>query len=163
MSSFDIVSEADVHEVENAFNQALREIKQRYDFQGTGALVEKNDKGFSLLANSEEKVKAVQAVLIDKFVKRKISLKFLDSKEAQPAGGQNWRMSIDLKKGIDKENAKKIVKIIKEDKKLKVTPAIQDDLIRVTGKKLDDLQAVMGMLKEKKDIPLALDFTNFRN
>lgn len=161
MPSFDVVSEADDHEVQNAFDQAVREIRQRYDFQGTDAKLERTDAGFKVTANAEDRVKAVSQVLEDKFVKRKISLKFLDKKDPQPAGGQLWSMELALKKGIDKENAKKIVKLIK-DKKMKVTPAIQGDAVRVTGKKRDDLQTVISMLKES-DFPLALAYNNFRD
>jgi len=161
MPSFDVVSEVDDHEVQNAFDQAVREIRQRYDFQGTDAKLDRTDAGFKMAANSEDRVKAVAQVLEDKFVKRKISLKFLDKKDAVPGGGSMWNQEIHLKKGIDKENAKKIVKVIK-DKKLKVTPSIQGDAVRVTGKKRDDLQGVIAVLKGE-DFPVELAYNNFRD
>ena len=164
MPSFDVVSEPDMHEVSNAFDQALREVRNRYDFQGTEAQLEQNDGGFKLSANSEERVKAIYGVLEDKFVKRKISLKFLESKDPEPAGGQSWNLVVSLKKGIDKDNAKKLVKLIKDDKDLKkVTPSIQGDSVRVTGKKKDDLQAAIAKLRSQDDFPLALTYQNFRD
>ncbi len=162
MPSFDIVSEANSHEVQNAVDQTERELAQRYDFRDTNVELSRSDKGFTLLANSEDRVKAAYDVLMDKFVKRKLSLKFLDNKDAQPAGGLMWRMDVTLKKGVDKDNAKQIVQTIKEDKSLKVQAAIQGDSVRVTGKKKDDLQAVMAMLRAK-DFPLELSFDNFRD
>lgn len=162
MPSFDVVSEVDDHEVTNAYDQAVRELRQRYDFQGTDAKIDRTDAGFKISANGEDRVTAAYQVLEDKFVKRKISLKFLDKKDPLPAGGQTFNMEVLLKKGIDKENAKKIVKFIKDDKKLKVTPAIQGEAVRVTGKKRDDLQAVIAMLKDK-DLPVALAYNNFRD
>ena len=163
MPSFDVVSEPDMHEVQNAFDQAIREVRQRYDFQGTDASLEQlDDEGFKAAANSEERTKAVAGVLQDKFVKRKISLKYLEVEDAHPAGGKNWTLSVKLKKGLDSPNAKKIVQMIKEQKKLKVTPSIQGDVVRVTGKKKDNLQEVMSFLKEA-DMPVALSFKNFRD
>ena len=161
MPSFDVVSEPDMHEVQNAFDQALREVRQRYDFQGTDAALEQlDDNGFKAAANSEERVQAVASVLQDKFIKRKISLKYLDVEEPQPSGGKMWNLSVKLKKGLDSPNAKKIVQMIKEKKSLKVTPSIQGDLVRVTGKKKDNLQEVMGFLRES-DLPVALSFKDF--
>jgi len=162
MPSFDVVSEAEAHEIQNAFDQTERELVQRYDFRGTGVELNRTEKGFSIVANSKDRVDAAYEVLTDKFVKRKVSLKFLDKKEAQPAGGQTWKMVIELKKGIDKDNAKKIVQMIKDDKSLKVTPAIQGDAVRVTGKKRDDLQEVIAMLRAK-DLSIELSFNNFRD
>ena len=161
MPSFDVVSEAEAHEIQNAFDQTERELVQRYDFRGTGVELNRTEKGFSIVANSKDRVDAAYEVLTDKFVKRKVSLKFLDKKEAQPAGGQTWKMVIELKKGIDKDNAKKIVQMIKDDKSLKVTPAIQGDAVRVTGKKRDDLQEVMAMLREA-NLEQPLQYNNFR-
>ena len=161
MPSFDVVSEVDEHEVKNAFDQAERELRQRYDFQGTDAKLDRTDGGFKLSATGEDRVKAVYQVLEDKFIKRKISLKFLDKKDPLPGGGQIWNMEVILKKGIDKDNAKTIVKLIK-DKKMKVTPSIQGDAVRVTAKKRDDLQQVIAMLKGE-DLPVSLAYNNFRD
>ncbi len=163
MPSFDVVSEADEHEVQNAFDQLVREIRNRYDFQGTDAEVERTDGGFKLSANSEDRINAMYDVLVDKFVRRKISLKFLDKQDAAPAGGTTWLMTVDLKKRVDKENAKKIVALIKAEKALKVTPAVQGEAVRVTGKKRDDLQKVMAHLKAQEDLPIAVAFNNFRD
>ena len=163
MPSFDVVSEANPHEVKNAVDQTIRELRTRYDFQGTDASVETTEQGFTLTANSEDRVKAAYSVLEDKFIKRKVSLKFLDKQDPEPAGGQMWRMVVLLKKGIDRENARKVIKLIKDEKSLKVTPAIQGDSVRVTGKKRDDLQAVIALLKKQEDFPLALAYENFRD
>lgn len=166
MPSFDVVSEPEMHEVQNALDQAQREIKQRYDFRGTDASLERSGDGFKLGANSEERVKAVHEVLIDKFVKRKLSLKFLDAKDPQPAGGQMWTQQVLLKKGVDKDNARKIVEAIKKDKSLKVTPAIQGDAVRVTGKKKDDLQVVIQKLRQMDaddELDVHVTFDNFRD
>lgn len=162
MPSFDILSEPDMHEVKNATDQALRELQQRYDFRQTESEIKTTDAGFELFANSEDRVKAVLEVLRDKFVKRKLSLKFLEAKEALPAGGSMFKMTVNLKKGIDKEQAKHIVQIIKNEKSLKVTPAIQGDAVRITGKKKDDLQEVMAMLRTQ-ELPIELSFANFRD
>ena len=162
MPSFDVVSKPDSHEVDNAFDQTVREIKNRYDFQGTDSEIERVGDGFKIKSSSEERAKAVASVLEDKFVKRKVSLKFLDKKDPEPAGGQMWTMAVALKTGIDKENAKKIVARIKQEKSLKVTPSINGDAVRVTGKKRDDLQAAIAVLKGE-DLPVALAFENFRD
>ncbi len=162
MPSFDILSEPDVHEVKNAVDQASRELAQRFDFRGTSSELKTTETGFELSANSEDRVKAILEVLRDKFVKRKLSLKFLETKPAQPAGGSNYKIIVTLKKGIDKDQAKNIVQIIKNDKTLKVTPAIQGECVRVNGKKRDDLQEVIAVLKAT-DLPLELSFANFRD
>jgi uncharacterized protein YajQ (UPF0234 family) len=161
MPSFDILSEADAHEVKNALDQAERELNQRFDFRGTSSTIKTTDEGFELMANSEDRVKAVWEVLRDKFVKRKLSLKFLENKDPVAAGGSNFKMTVLLKKGIDKENAKELVQIIKNEKSLKVSPAIQGEAVRVTGKKKDDLQEAMALLRQS-DFPLELSFGNFR-
>ncbi len=161
MPSFDILSEADVHEVKNAIDQAERELNQRFDFRGTSSAIKTTEEGFELSANSEDRVKAIWEVLRDKFVKRKLSLKFLENKDAVAAGGSTFKMTVLLKKGIDKENAKELVAIIKNEKSLKVSPSIQGETVRVTGKKKDDLQEAMALLRQS-DFPLELSFGNFR-
>lgn len=162
MPSFDIMSEIDAHELKNAVDQTEREISQRFDFRGTSSGIKTTDDGFELVSNSEEKVKAVWEVLRDKFVKRKLSLKFLDNKDPLPAGGSTFKMNVVLKKGIDKENAKQLVQLIKNEKSLKVTPSIQGETVRVTGKKKDDLQEAMAAIRAS-DFPLELTFGNFRD
>lgn len=162
MPSFDILSEADQHEVKNAIDQAERELVQRFDFRGTNAAIKTTDDGFELSANSEDRVKAIWEVLRDKFVKRKLSLKFLEAKDITSAGGSLYKQQIVLKKGIDKENAKSLVQLIKNEKQLKVTASIQGEAVRVVGKKKDELQEVMAVLRSK-DFPIELSFSNFRD
>lgn len=161
MPSFDIMSEPDMHEVKNASDQVERELNQRFDFRGTAAQIKVTDDGFELSANSEDRVKAIWEVLRDKFIKRKLSLKFLEPKEISPAGGSTFKQSVILKKGLDKENAKSLVQLIKNEKTLKVTPSIQGDAVRVVSKKKDELQEVMAILRAK-EFPLELSFGNFR-
>ena len=161
MPSFDIVSELDHHEVDNAVNQANRELAQRYDFKGTESSIEKTEEGLVIRSNSEGRLDAARDVLETKMVRRKVSLKSLDPQKAQPAGGSTWRQLIHLKEGIAKDKAKEIVKAIK-DGKLKVQGSIQGDVVRVTGKKRDDLQSCIAMLKEG-DFDLPLKFKNFRD
>jgi hypothetical protein len=161
MPSFDVVSQIDKHEVDNACNQARKEIAQRYDFKGTESSIEQTDEGIVIRANSEGRVDAARDVLESKMVRRQVSLKSLDAQKAQQAGGSMWRQLIKLKEGVSKEKAKEIVKVIK-DSKVKVQAAIQGDTVRVSGKKRDDLQDTIALLKEK-DFDLPLQFKNFRD
>lgn len=162
MPSFDIMSEPDAHEVKNAYDQTEREISQRFDFRGTKASIKTIENGFELSADSEDKVKAIFEVLRDKFVKRKLSLKFIEAKDITKAGGMSFKQTILLKKGIDKDNAKNLVQMIKNEKSLKIVPAIQGESVRVSGKKKDDLQEAIILIKTK-DFPLELTFGNFRD
>lgn len=161
MPSFDVVSEVDAHEVDNARNQASKEIAQRYDFKGTESSVEKTDEGIVLRSNSEGRIDAARDVLETKMVRRGVSLKSLDAQPAEQAGGQMWRQLIKLKRGVSKEKAKEIVKAIKASK-IKVQASIQGESVRVSSKKRDDLQATIAMLKDE-DFDLPLQFTNFRD
>jgi len=161
MPSFDVVSELDHHEVDNAVNQANQELGQRYDFKGTESSVEKTEEGLVIRSNSEGRLDAARDVLESKLVRRKVSLKSLDPQEPQPAGGKTWRQLIKLQEGIDKEKAKAIVKTIK-DGKLKVQGSIQGDVVRVSGKKRDSLQECIALLKGE-DFGLPLKFKNFRD
>jgi uncharacterized protein YajQ (UPF0234 family) len=160
MPSFDVVSKLDHHEVDNAVDQARREVGTRFDFRDTGTEIEKNQEGISLRSNSEGRLEAAMKVLEDKMVKRKVSLKSLDPQKAQPAGGQVWKQLVKLKEGVDMDRAKQIVKAIK-DSKIKVQAAIQGDLVRVSGKKRDDLQQAIALLKSQ-DFGLPLQYINFR-
>ncbi len=160
MPSFDVVSKIDHHELTNALDQAKREIGSRFDFKGTDASIEQTEEGIVLKANSEGRVDAARQVLEDKIVKRKLSLKILDAQKVQPAGGMTYRQLLKLRDGVSQEKAKEIVKVIK-DSKSKVQAAIQGDLVRVTGKKRDELQEVIALLKSK-DLDLPLQFVNFR-
>lgn len=161
MPSFDVVSELDHHEIDNAVDQAKRELGQRYDFKGTHTTLERAPNEITIRSNAEGRLAAALQVLEEKMVRRKVSLQALDAQEPQPAGGSTWKQSITLREGIDKENAKQIVKAIK-DSKLKVQASIQGDAVRVTGKKRDDLQSAIAMLKAN-DFELPLQFNNFRD
>lgn len=164
MPSFDIVSEIDMQEVDNAVNQARKEIEQRYDFKGSKSEInlekEKEKEGITVLADDDYKLKAIVDILQSKFIKRGISIKSLDYGKAEAASGSMVRQVIKLKNGIPTEKAKEIIKIIK-DTKLKVQSQIQEEQVRVTGKNIDDLQEIIALLKGKElDIPL--QFENFR-
>jgi uncharacterized protein YajQ (UPF0234 family) len=160
-SSFDIVSKIDHQEVDNAINQASREIATRFDFKGVGASVAwSGDQAIAVAANSEERAKAVLDVLKDKLVKRGVSLKILDAGDPK-LSGKEYKLSISLKEGITQENAKKIAKIIRDEGPSGVKPQVQGDELRVSSKKKDDLQNVITLLKGK-DFDFALQFTNYR-
>ncbi|OVE82519.1 YajQ family cyclic di-GMP-binding protein [bacterium K02(2017)] len=163
MPSFDVVSEINFQEVDNAVNQTSREISQRYDFRGTDSKIEldKNTKIIQLVSNSENKIDNIIDVLYAKAAKRQIDLKTFQTGKTESAGGMTKKCAITLAEGIDKDSAKKIVKFIKE-LKTKVQAAIHDDKVRITGKKRDDLQDIMGELKSK-DFELPLQFNNFRD
>lgn len=161
-NSFDIVSEVNMQEVDNALNQARKEIQTRYDFKDSKTTIDftEKEKEVTVLSDDDFRLKAVIDVLQNKFVKRGISLKTLKYGTVEPAAGGSVRQKISLQVGIDKENAKKLVQIIK-DSKLKVQAQIMDDQVRVTGKDKDDLQAVIAKLRSI-DFPLPLQFTNYR-
>ncbi|HAY34453.1 MAG TPA: YajQ family cyclic di-GMP-binding protein [Ignavibacteria bacterium] len=160
--SFDIVSEVDLQELDNAINQALKEIIQRYDFKGSKSEItfNKKDKALNVISDDEYKMKSVIDILQNKLIKRGISIKALKYGKVEPAAGNTVRQEIKLQQGIEKEDAKYIVKLIKESK-LKVQATIQDEQVRVSGKDKDDLQAVMNLLRAK-DLEFALQFTNYR-
>lgn len=158
--SFDVVVETDRQEVDNAINQASKEVAQRYDFKGTDASVGWSGEQIVITANSEERTTAALDVLKDKFVKRKLSLKAMEPGEPKPAGGRTYRLEISLLDGIPTDKAKAMVKVIKASK-LKVTPAIQGDQLRISGKKLDTLQEVQALLRDN-DQDLPLKFTNYK-
>lgn len=160
--SFDIVSEVDFQEVDNAINQALKEIHQRYDFKGSKSEItfNKKEKLLNVSSDDEFKIKSVIDILQNKLIKRGISIKALKYGNVEPAAGGTVRQEIKLQQGIEKDDARKIVKMIK-DSKLKVQAAIQDEQVRVTGKVKDDLQSVMKLLKES-ELEFAFQFTNYR-
>lgn len=161
MPTFDIVSKLDWSEVKNALNQAQREVSQRFDFKGTGAQIEQNDKSFLITANAEDRVKAAYEVLQEKLVRRKVSLKYFSTDKPVPGPRSNFKMPVTVKEGIDKEKAKRIIQHLK-DSKLKVTASIQEDALRISGKKRDDLQVAIADLKAQ-DFEIELQFTNFRD
>lgn len=160
MPSFDIVSEVDMHEVSNAVDQAQREISTRFDFKNSNATIEHSKDVISLTSDSDFQVNQIRSVVYGKMTKRNVDIKFFDTDKIETAG-MNARQKITIRQGIDKENAKKIIKLIKE-KKLKVQAAIQGEQVRVTGKKRDDLQSVIAMLREA-DLGLPLQYNNFRD
>lgn len=160
MPSFDVVSKVDWAEFNNALVQAQREIAQRFDFKGTGTSIEKNDSGVVIQANDEGRAEAAYVVLIEKLVRRKVSLKHLD--RGNPIKNlKGARLDVKVKEGIETEKAKEIVKLLK-DSKMKVQAAIQEDTVRVTGKKRDDLQEAIALLRGAEQLGLNLQFVNFR-
>ena len=160
MPSFDVVSEIDKHEFTNAVDQANREIGNRFDFKGTDSRIQRTDHGLSLIAPAAFQIKQIGDILRARLAKRGIDAQCLQEGEIQEANRQA-RQEIKLREGIDKETARKIVKMIK-DTKLKAQAAIQDRQVRVSGKKRDDLQEVIAFLKKQKT-GLPLQFTNFRD
>lgn len=162
MPSFDVVSEVDMQEVRNAVDQADREISTRFDFKNTDSSIELSGEEITLRSNTEERLKAVAQVLEEKFVKRGVSLKSLDHGNIEEATKGTARQAIKLQKGIDTEKAKAVNSTIKDLKLKGVTSQTQGDQVRVTGKKRDDLQAVIAALKEK-DLGIPLQFNNFRD
>jgi len=160
--SFDIVSEVNLQEVDNAVNQARKEIAQRYDFKGSKSSIDLSpkEKTITVVSDDEFKLKSVIDVLQDKLVKRGVHLKALKYGALEPAAGGTMRQLITLQIGIDKDNGKVIVKMIKETK-LKVQAQIMDDQVRVSGKNKDDLQSVIALVR-KAELPFAVQFTNYR-
>jgi hypothetical protein len=158
--SFDIVSKPNIPEVENALAMAVKEITNRFDFKGsTTSLVKEGDK-IKVTSEDEFKLKAAVTVLQDKFARRQVHLKFFDYGKIEESLGGGVKQQITLKQGIPQDQAKEIVKFIKA-MGLKVQASIQSDQIRVTAKKIDDLQLVMQKIKAK-DFPLVLQFVNYR-
>ena len=161
MPSFDITSKTDVNEVDNALNGITREISQRFDFKGSDCSIERNDNEITILADDDLKLKQMHELLKVHFTRRKLDPGACDFKAAEKASGNKVRQMIAIKQGIDKELAKKIVKEIKGSK-LKVQVAIQGDELRVTGKKIDDLQAAIAQVKGM-GIEQPLQYDNFRS
>ncbi len=160
--SFDIVSEISWQEVDNAINQARKEILQRYDFKGSKSSIDysQKDKTITILADDDYKLKAVIDMLQNKFVKRSIPLKSMKYKPAEEAGGGMMRQLIEVQQGISKDNAKLVVKIIK-DSKIKVQAAIQDEQVRVSGRDKDELQSAIALVKNAT-LDFAVQFVNYR-
>ena len=159
--SFDIVSKIDRQEVDNALNQAAKEVGQRFDFRGVNASIEwSGELGITIKADTEERALAALEVLKEKLIKRDISLKSLDAGEPK-ASGKQYVIANTLKQGIGMDDARKISKLIREEGPKGVQAQIQGDQLRVQGKKRDDLQAVIALLKAA-DTGVALQFTNYR-
>ncbi|HIF51917.1 MAG TPA: YajQ family cyclic di-GMP-binding protein [Thiotrichaceae bacterium] len=160
MPSFDVVSEIDQHELTNAIDQANREISNRFDFKGTDSKIDKVDGNLTIISSSEFQVKQIQEILETKINKRGIDIRCLDYADIIENNNEA-RQIVNIKKGVDKELARKIVKMIKTSK-LKTQAAIQGEQVRITGKKRDDLQQTIAELKEAKfDVPL--QYINFRD
>jgi len=160
MPTFDVVSEVEMHELSNAVDQANREVGTRFDFRGSDAKFEQKANELTLIADGPFQLKQMMDILRNKMVKRGIDTGCLDIGDPETTNMKSKQI-VTVKEGLDKEVAKKVVKLIKEAK-LKVQAAIQGEQVRVTGKKRDDLQAVMAMLKEQNlDVPL--QYTNFRD
>lgn len=160
MPSFDIVSEIDKHELQNAVENAQRELETRFDFRGVEAAFEWKDPDALMRAEADFQLNQMRDILINKLVKRSIDPKMMDSADTQHSG-KTFNQKISFKEGIDKDIAKKVVKHIK-DRKLKVQAAIQGDQLRVTGKKRDDLQSAMAAVKAG-DFGQPFQFKNFRD
>jgi cyclic-di-GMP-binding protein len=162
MPSFDVVSKLDWAEFGNALLQAQKEIGQRFDFRNTETSLEKTEEGIVILASAVDRAKAALVVLEEKLVKRKVSLKHLDRQDPGKGPRGTVRLLVKLKEGIETEKAKEIVKLVK-DSKLKVQASIHEDTVRVTGKKRDDLQETMRILRAAESLDLDLQFKNFRD
>lgn len=161
MASFDIVSEVDIQEIDNAVNQARKQIQQRYDFKGSKSEIQWDRKSITIMADDDYKLNAIKDILQGKVHHRGIDMRCLKFEEPIKASGNMWRQPVVIQQGIDKEMAKKMVKLIK-DSKLKVQPAIQEDKVRVSSKKIDFLQECMGLIKNSSlDIPV--QFVNMRS
>ena len=160
MPSFDIVSKVDMQEVDNAVNQTVKEIIQRYDFKGSKSQVTLENETVKVLADDDFRLKAIIDILQSKCIKRGISLKALQYGKIEQAAGNTVRQVVTLQQGIPVEKSKEIVKIIK-DTKMKVQAEIQKDQVRVKAKKIDDLQALISLLRGK-DLGIHIDFINFR-
>ncbi len=162
-SSFDVVSKVDRQEVDNAVNQANKEIGQRYDFRGVGASITLSGDAVTIVANSEERVRAALDVLQTRLIRRGVSLKAIDLGDGEPkASGKEFRLVGALKEGLSKEDAKTITKLVRDQGPKGVKTQVTGDEVRVSSKSRDDLQAVITLLKEAGDIDAALQFVNYR-
>ncbi len=161
-SAFDIVCKVDLQEVKNAIQHAMKEIVNRFDFKGSGTDIKLVDDGgaIELTSSDEYKIQSAREVLETKLVKRGVALKALEYAEIESALGGTARQKITLQSGIPTDKAREIVKMVKATKR-KVQVSIQGDQVRVTGKKKDDLQSIIGLLKES-DLGIAMQFTNYR-
>ena len=161
MPSFDTVCEANLVEVKNAVENAAKEIATRFDFKGTSAAIELKDKDITMFGDAEFQLTQVEDILRNKLTKRNVDVRFLDKGDVQKIGGDKVKQVVKVRNGIESDAAKKIQRLIK-DNKLKVQAAIQGDAVRVTGAKRDDLQAAMAVIrKDMADLPLS--FNNFRD
>jgi cyclic-di-GMP-binding protein len=162
MPSFDIVSEVDRQELKNAIDQAQRELATRFDFKNTDSSIEQKDLVLTLRTANEDRLRALKLLLEEKLVKRQVSLKGLDWGKIEPASGESVRQIVTVKVGINSDKAREINKLIKEKGPKGVSSQTQGEQIRVTGKKRDDLQSTMALLKSS-DLEVPLQFENFRD
>ncbi len=162
MPSFDVVSEVDRQELKNAVDQAQRELANRFDFKNTDSSIEQKDLVLTLRTASEDRLKALKLLLEEKLVKRQVSLKGLDWGKIEQASGESVRQIVTVNVGINSDKAREINKLIKEKGPKGVSSQTQGEQIRVTGKKRDDLQATMALLKSS-DLEVPLQFENFRD
>ena len=160
-NSFDIVSEVDRAEVVNAINQAMKEVRQRFDFKGSNANVALEEKDLVLTAEDDTKLRNLNDILQQKLVRRGVPLKALDYGKAEPAAGGTLRQRVAIQEGIPQDKAKEVVRFIK-DSKAKVQAAIQGDVVRITGKDRDTLQDIIAKLKAK-DFGIHRQFPNYRS
>jgi uncharacterized protein YajQ (UPF0234 family) len=161
MPSLDVVCKLDLQEVDNAVSQTLKEVGQRFDFKGTPTEVRREEFALQLRSADDFKVRALADILREKLARRQVPLRALQEGPVEPGPAGSAKQRLDLQQGIAIEKAREIVKLVKETK-LKVQVAIQGDQVRVTGKKRDDLQAVMKLLRES-DLGIAMQFVNFRD
>ena len=161
MPSFDIVSKVAQNEVDNAFNQAQKELAQRFDFKDTETEIERAPDAITIRSGSEDRAKAALGVLQEKLVKRKVSLRFTDPGKPEPTAKGGARIVVKIKEGIEVEKARAIVQTIKEAK-LKVQASMMDSQVRVSGKNKDDLQVAIQTVRGQ-DYGIELQFTNFRD
>jgi len=161
MPSFDVVCRVDLQEVDNAINQTLREIGQRFDFKNARTELRREESALHLLSADDYKVRALGEILREKLARRQVPLKAVQAGPVEPGPAGTAKQTMDLQQGISTDKAREIVKLVK-DAKLKVQVAIQGDQVRVTGKKRDDLQAVVQLLRGH-DLGIAVQFSNFRD
>ncbi len=162
MPSFDIVSEVDFHEVDNALSQVRKEIDTRYDFRGGKNKVQYEDGVITLIGDDDMKMEAMRQMLSQKMAKRGVSTKALDYQTVEDTSGSQKKQVVKIKNGITTDEGKKLVKLIKDQKLKKIQASVQQEQVRVTGPKRDDLQDVMTFLKDNVN-DLELQFTNFRD
>lgn len=162
MPSFDIVSRTNIPEVDNAIQGAMREIGTRYDFKGSSCSIERNEETIQIRADDEMKLKQVQELLRGYMAKRKVDVGSLDFQKPEAAFGNSIRQTVAIRQGIERDLAQKVVKTLKGSK-LKIQVAIQGEELRVSGKKRDDLQAAMALVKDSKITSQPLQYVNFRD
>lgn len=162
MPSFDVVSEVDRQELRNAVDQAQRELDNRFDFKNTDSSIEQKELVLTLRTSSEDRLRALKVLLEEKFVKRGLSLKGIEWGKVEQASGESVRQVVTVQVGISSDKAREINKLIKEKGPKGISSQTQGDQVRVTGKKRDDLQTVIALLKSQ-DLGVPLQFENFRD